>query len=131
MAEKENVTRITATDDTPSKKSKKGTQSQSIATKDATKTKAKAKAKAAEPVKAGESESKTTKRQPKQRRRLPLGPFGRYLKGAWAELRLVRWPNRRATWSMTLAVLMFSVAFGVVILLLDILFQYLFDFMVK
>ncbi len=57
----------------------------------------------------------------------PFVLFGGYFKGAWAELQLVRWPNRRATWSLTGAVLLFSVFFVVLILLLDALFKYLFE----
>ena len=52
--------------------------------------------------------------------------IGGYFKGAWQELRQVRWTNRRATWGLTLAVILFSVFFAVVILGLDTLFQYLF-----
>jgi preprotein translocase SecE subunit len=73
-------------------------------------------------------------KQPKQERNAPTNPFlkalfaaGGYFKGAWAELRLVRWPTRKATWGMTLAVILFSTFFVVIILLLDILFKYLFE----
>lgn len=71
----------------------------------------------------------------KKKRQLPkavrvlLAPFrgiGRYVKGAWVELRQVRWPNRRATWSLTGAVIVFSLFFAGVILGLDYVFQYLF-----
>lgn len=58
-----------------------------------------------------------------------LAPFrgiGRYVKGAWVELRQVRWPNRKATWSLTGAVIAFSLFFAAVILGLDYVFQYLF-----
>ncbi len=50
----------------------------------------------------------------------------RYIKGSWYELRQVRWPNRKATWGMTLAVIGFTLFFSVVILLLDGAFQWLF-----
>ncbi len=53
------------------------------------------------------------------------GPIG-YVKGSWQELRQVRWPNRKATWSLTLAVIVFTMFFVVVILILDAAFQYLF-----
>lgn len=53
------------------------------------------------------------------------GPIG-YVKGSWQELRQVRWPNRRATWSLTLAVIIFTMFFVGVILVLDAAFQYLF-----
>lgn len=58
-----------------------------------------------------------------------LTPFrgpARYVRGAWQELRQVRWPNRKATWSLTGAVIAFSVFFAAVILGLDYVFQYLF-----
>ena len=57
----------------------------------------------------------------------PFRAMGEYFKGAWYELRQVRWPNRRATWSMTLAVLIYSAFFIVIILLLDAGFKYLFE----
>lgn len=56
--------------------------------------------------------------------------IGGYFKGAWVELRQVRWPTRKATWSLTVAVLIFSLFFVGVILLLDALFQWLFDFII-
>ncbi len=49
-----------------------------------------------------------------------------YFSGAWRELRQVRWPNRRATWSLTLAVILFSVFFAALILGLDYVFNELF-----
>jgi preprotein translocase SecE subunit len=57
------------------------------------------------------------------------GPFiaiGRYFKGAWAELRQVRWPDRKSTWGMTGALIAFTAFFVVVILFLDFLFSQLF-----
>ncbi|MDB5180198.1 MAG: secE [Candidatus Saccharibacteria bacterium] len=68
----------------------------------------------------------------------PTNPFvktlfaiGGYFKGAWIELRLVRWPTRSATWGLTFAVLLFSAFFVVIILLLDILFKFLFELILK
>ena len=60
-----------------------------------------------------------------------LKPFGNYLRGAWAELKLVRWPTRKMTWELTAAVLGFSAFFVVFILLLDALFKYLFNLILK
>ncbi len=57
----------------------------------------------------------------------PLILLGGYFKGAWAELRQVRWPNRQATWSLTAAVLLFTGFFTLLILLLDAGFKYLFE----
>ena len=49
-----------------------------------------------------------------------------YFKGSWQELEKVRWPNRRSTWALTLAVLLFSFFYLIIILLLDTGFQLLF-----
>jgi len=57
--------------------------------------------------------------------------FGGYFKGAWTELRNVRWPNRQATWSLTGAVLAFCAFFVIIILLLDALFKYVFELIIK
>ena len=57
----------------------------------------------------------------------PFFALGRYFKGAWYELRQVRWPDRKATWGLTGAVLLFTGFFVVLILLLDVLFKYLFE----
>ena len=58
---------------------------------------------------------------------LPFKLAAGYFKGAWYELKQVRWPTRRATWGLTGAVLLFSLFFVVLILLLDAAFKYLFD----
>ncbi len=55
-----------------------------------------------------------------------LGSIKNYFKGAWQELRLVRWPDRRSTWGMTGALIVFTTAFLIVILLLDYGFSWLF-----
>lgn len=54
-----------------------------------------------------------------------------YFKGAWIELKQVRWPNRKSTWSLTLAVITFTLFFTALVLLLDAGFKYLFDFIIK
>jgi preprotein translocase subunit SecE len=54
-----------------------------------------------------------------------------YFKGAWHELRQVRWPNRKTTWGLTLAVILFTAFFVVLVLLLDAGFKYLFDLIIK
>jgi preprotein translocase SecE subunit len=56
----------------------------------------------------------------------PFRAFGGYFKGAWVELRQVRWPDRRASWSLTVAVMIFSLFFALVITGLDAVFSYLF-----
>jgi preprotein translocase SecE subunit len=62
---------------------------------------------------------------------VPFYAIGRYLKGSWQELRQVRWPNRRTTWGMTLAVILFTGFFVVLIILLDFGFSQLFKLVIK
>ena len=62
-----------------------------------------------------------------KKRTNPLRALGGYFKGAWQELRQVRWPNRRTTWGLTLAVILFTIFFIVLIVLLDYTFQWVFD----
>jgi preprotein translocase SecE subunit len=91
------VTRITATDETPTVKK--------------------------QTVKAEKQEEAPTKAD----RRNPAIAMRDYFAGAWYELKQVRWPNRRATWGMTMAVLAFTAFFILLILLLDALFKYVFQ----
>lgn len=110
MAEKANITRIKASDDAP-------------------------KAKSTATVKA-----KVEKRATKSPRHsepsygirggATLKRIGAYFKGAWVELRQVRWPNRQATWSLTAAVVIFSLLLTVLILALDALFKFLFQLII-
>ena len=79
---------------------------------------------------ANSSTKRVTKEQTSEvheKRRNPFRAISDYFAGAWYELRQVRWPNRRATWGMTAALLGFTAFFVVVILLLDALFKYLFQ----
>lgn len=73
-----------------------------------------------------ENNKSKSEKKPKKQGRL-LKPAIDYFKGAWYELRQVRWLSRRATWGLTGAVLAFSAFFTVFILLLDVLFKYLFQ----
>ena len=75
---------------------------------------------------------KTPKTQKTEKVKKPKKPFilfrpfialGRYLRDSWRELRQVRWPNRKATWKMVIAVLVYSAIFFVLIMLLDSLFE--------
>lgn len=62
--------------------------------------------------------------------RMILKPFfalGRYLRDSWRELRQVRWPSRKATWQMFLAILVYTVLIVGFIMLLDVLFTWLFN----
>ncbi len=60
-----------------------------------------------------------------------LRSIGGYFKGAWFELKQVRWPTRSATWGMTIAVIIFSAFFAVLILVLDQFFQYIFKLIIN
>lgn len=55
-----------------------------------------------------------------------------YIRNSWRELRLVTWPNRRETWGLTYAVIIFSVIFGLLIAVVDFGLDKLFkEFIVK
>lgn len=56
----------------------------------------------------------------------PLVAFKGYFVGSWRELRQVRWPNRKQTWALSLAVILFSLALGALIFALDAGFTLLF-----
>ncbi len=61
----------------------------------------------------------------------PLIATTGYFKGAWYELRQVHWPDRKQTWGLTAAVIIFSAFFIVLIVLLDALFKFLFELILK
>lgn len=87
-------------------------------------------------VKATKSPKKTVKKvkvakEPTNWFMKALFAIGRYFKGAWIELKQVRWPTRKATWGLTLAVILFSAFFVVLILLLDAFFKFIFELMIK
>lgn len=107
MAKKERtsetkVTRISASDSKPKKVTKKSAE--------------------AKPAKVASASTDGTEKKQNFIRRF----FG-YFAGAWYELKQVRWPTRKATWSLTAAVLGFTAFFVLFILLLDAGFKYLFE----
>lgn len=57
----------------------------------------------------------------------PFRAFGRYVAGAVEELKQTRWPNRKATWKLTVAVIIFSAFFATLILLVDFGFEKLLE----
>lgn len=114
MAEKTKVTRITASDDAPKK-----------STKAAAKTTKRTKAVKATKVSTAKAQTESTTKT-----KNIFVIIGRYFKGAWIELRQVRWPNRKATWALTVAVILFSVFFMVLISLLDIFFKWIFELII-
>ena len=105
-----NVTRISASDSKSSKRSST--------------------AKATVKAKASKTKKITNESQSKKSRN-PFRPFFGYFVGAWKELRQVHWPTRRATWSLTGAVLAFAAFFVIFILLLDALFKFIFELLLK
>lgn len=112
MAEGKKVTRITAKDDAPkATKPAKATPSKAVKARKVTK---KTDAVATE---------ETTKKSVWAR-------IGGYFKGAWQELRQVRWPNRKATWALTVAVILFSLFFMALIVLLDMFFKWIFELII-
>lgn len=112
MAENKKVTRITAKDDAPKKVAKNAVKpAKAIKARKVTKKPAKASV--------DTSESKNV-----------FVRIGGYFKGAWVELRQVRWPNRKATWALTVAVTLFSLFFMGLIILLDMLFKWLFELII-
>lgn len=60
-----------------------------------------------------------------------LSKIGNYFKGSWLELRQVRWTDRKSTWSLTGAVILFTALFVTIIILLDAGFKELFNIIVK
>ena len=140
---KVNITKITAksrpqataaADPTKPKTQTKPTETNTKVTKAQAKRQAKlAKTKA----KAPKAKIKTTANTPEKPLKQvfilarPFVALGRYLRNSWRELRQVRWPNRKATWKMTLAVLVYCAIFIVFIMLLDALFTFIFDLLLK
>ena len=59
-------------------------------------------------------------------RRNPLSAITGYFRGAWQEIKQVRWPDRRSTWGMVGALIVFTAALFLVIILLDYGFAWLF-----
>lgn len=57
----------------------------------------------------------------------PFVYFGRYIRDSWREIRQVRWPSRRATWKLFLAIVIYTLLFVAVIMLLDAIFTWLFE----
>ncbi len=72
--------------------------------------------------------TKTAASKPKNSKSLrnPLSAITGYFRGAWQEIKQVRWPDRRSTWGMVGALIVFTAALFLVIILLDYGFAWLF-----
>lgn len=57
----------------------------------------------------------------------PFVALFRYLRDSWREIRQVRWPNRKLTWKMVLAVFIYTILFVALISLLDVFLTWLFN----
>lgn len=140
------ITRIKASDSAkgssrPVKaKTKPAAQSQSAKTKTALKTAPKSSESLKAVQKAPKSSLKIKKPLPKGVKVLltpfgfigkPLVAFARYIRASWREIRQVRWPNRKTTWKMVFAVLMYTVLFVTIIMVLDALFTLIFNNLLK
>ena len=85
------------------------------------------------PPTASVAASTPAKRHTKARSATPLKTGEKkvgYFRGAWQELRQVRWPSRAQTWYLTAAVIIFTGFFVALVLLLDALFKYLFNLLI-
>ncbi len=120
MADSTKVTRIKATDSARSTKS---------GIKRATTKVAKTTPKNGTTKKASKKQKVT--KEPSNGFTRMLASIGGYFAGAWFELKQVRWPTRKATWGLTIAVILFSAFFVVLILLLDAFFKFIFELMIK
>ncbi len=81
-------------------------------------------------IKKAEKEIGKSKKKSEKKPFILFRPFValyRYLRNSWMELRQVRWPNRKATWKMVLAVMVYTLLFVVIISLLDLFFSWLFN----
>ena len=74
------------------------------------------------------AKAKTAASSPKnsKSRRNPLSAITGYFRGAWQEIKQVRWPDRRSTWGMVGALIVCTAALFLVIILLDYGFAWLF-----
>ena len=127
---KEKITRIKAND---SKSSEEQSEEPTITRKKVViKDKKESKADKKADKKALKAEKKAEKAKAREGKKVfilfrPFAAFGRYMRDSWRELRQVRWPNRKATWKMVLAVVIYTAVFVVIIVLLDLLFTFIFN----
>ncbi|MBQ6510873.1 preprotein translocase subunit SecE [Candidatus Saccharibacteria bacterium] len=61
----------------------------------------------------------------------PFCALGRYIRDSWREIRQVRWPNRKTTWKMVIAVIVYTAIFIAFITLMDALLTLIFNNFLK
>ncbi len=128
-----NVTRIKAKDDAPKKKEADSSDDAEITRRVAIKAKnsenKKVRAKKAEKKAAKKAEEKELKDVFFLFR--PFVAIGRYVRDSFREVRQVRWPDRKATWKMTLSVILYVLLIAAIIMLLDAFFTFVFNQLLK
>ena len=90
--------------------------------------------KAHDPAKPKDEEKPKKVEKPAKKPFILFRPFvalGRYIHNSWLEIRQVRWPNRKSTWQMVIAVLVYTAIFIAFIMLLDALFKWLFSTVIQ
>ena len=134
------ITRIKATDtgkatDLAPEKPKKKTKVKAVSNSskhsnaaNTAKTKAEVKNNAEKKVEKGKNADTSSKKKPFILIR-PIVYLGRYIRDSWREIRQVRWPSRKATWKLVLAIFVYTGIFIAIIMLLDALFTWLFGLM--
>lgn len=121
-----NVTRISASDSGKSAKATKAAPAKTTKKSQTSKTLKSTKPRGAT-AKAIKEARETKLPKPVRTVLRPFASLGAYFKGAWYELNQVRWPTRRATLSLTVAVLIFTGFFVLFIGILDAAFKYIFE----
>lgn len=114
------VTRISAKDDGP--KTRKDEAEEKVTRKVSVKAKNSESKKSVAERKAKEKSIKKAEKQAAKKDK-KVG----YFRGAFQEIRQVRWPNRKETWKMTLSVILYVVILAAAIMLLDALLQFIFN----
>ncbi|MEO8691389.1 MAG: preprotein translocase subunit SecE [Candidatus Saccharimonas sp.] len=68
--------------------------------------------------------------EPKEPKLNPWQAIAKYFSGSWYEIRQVRWPDRRSTWGMTGALVLFTAFFVIIVVLLDFGLSKLFNLII-
>lgn len=117
-----NITRIKAKDDKNSEKAKDAKASdEEITRKVSVKAKNTKNKKVEQSKKAKKIKEKKSSKKNKGEKKVG------YFRGAFREIRQVRWPDRKTTWKMTLSVIIYVVAIAAFIMLLDAGLTFIFN----
>jgi preprotein translocase SecE subunit len=111
-----NITRIKAGSQKKDKKSDKNAETKKAEKKQETKPVTK---ETKEKLSRKEKKAEKKARKAEKKANKEVG----YFRGAWQELRQVRWPSRKDTWKMTLSVIVYVLIFAGIIMVLDWIFQ--------